>query len=75
MGTCKLDHSVEDVRKKLQEQQSYLPESIVNKLETFLNEQVDQQMLNELFHLLKKYDLASPDEQATRNDAFLNLLA
>jgi hypothetical protein len=66
MGECRLDHSLEDVRNKLNEQSPYLPEEIAQGLASFLDERLDQKTLNEIFHLLKKYDLAAPEERAER---------
>ncbi|MED1724507.1 hypothetical protein [Brevibacillus parabrevis] len=66
MGECKLDHSKEDVQKKLAEQAPYLSEQRVGQLQGMLAGELDQERLNELFHLLKKYDLASPEERLVR---------
>ncbi|WP_078555597.1 group-specific protein [Bacillus alkalicellulosilyticus] len=73
MGECKLDHSLEDVKKKLEQQQSFLPVSLVQKCEAFLEQEPTQLQLNELFHLLKKYDLATKVEQQERNKAIEQL--
>lgn len=67
MGECKIDHSQEDVMKKLESQQDYLPELLSKDLTLFLMSEPSQETLNELFHLLKKYDLASNEEQEQRN--------
>lgn len=74
MGTCPLDHSVQDVLKKLEEQTPYLPEKLVVSLRAFLDEPLSQETLNETFHLLKKYDLAGADEQQKRNSKLKALL-
>ncbi|MGM0714235.1 hypothetical protein [Brevibacillus parabrevis] len=66
MGECKLDHSKEDVQKKLAEQAPYLSEQRVGQFQGMLAGELDQERLNELFHLLKKYDLASPEERLVR---------
>lgn len=66
MGECKLDHSHEDVVKKLAEQAPYLSELRVKQFQSQLNGELSQERLNELFHLLKKYDLASPEERLER---------
>jgi hypothetical protein len=66
MGECRLNHSLEDVRNKWKEQSPYLPKEISERLAAFLDERLDQATLNEIFHLLKKYDLASPEERADR---------
>ncbi|MBY0087512.1 50S ribosomal protein L7ae [Brevibacillus brevis] len=66
MGECKLDHSHEDVLKKLAEQAPHLSELRVSQFKNKLNSELSQERLNELFHLLKKYDLASPEERQER---------
>jgi hypothetical protein len=74
MGECKLDHNLEDVRKKLAEQSPFLPTSIAQQLEAYLKPDVGQATLNEIFHLLKKYDLASREERADRERKLHELL-
>ncbi|ELK42997.1 hypothetical protein P4U99_17385 [Brevibacillus agri] len=66
MGECKLDHSKEDVQKKLAEQAPFLSEERVGQFQRMLEGELSQERLNELFHLLKKYDLASPEERLAR---------
>lgn len=75
MSTCNIDHSKEDVHKKLESQKAFLPEELYLSGLTFLKEEKNQQELNELFHLLKKYDLAPKEEQEKRNDALQSLLS
>ncbi|ADC48339.1 hypothetical protein BpOF4_01355 [Alkalihalophilus pseudofirmus OF4] len=67
MSSCKLDHPLEDVENKLGSQKEYLPEEIYSGCRTFLKTKPSQLELNELFHLLKKYDLSSEEEQLLRN--------
>jgi len=67
MGKCNIDHSREDVVKKLKSQELFLPEGLAGKLGSFLKKEHDQETLNELFHLLKKYDLASEAERKERD--------
>ncbi|QRG65106.1 50S ribosomal protein L7ae [Brevibacillus choshinensis] len=74
MGECKLDHSVEDVQKKLAEQSPFLPQEKVEQLRAWLETKQSQEGLNELFHLLKKYDLATPEERALREEKMALLL-
>jgi hypothetical protein len=62
-----LDHDLEDVTKKLSEQKPYLPEDLFVASNQLLVQRPDQNTLNKLFHLLKKYDLASKEEQTERN--------
>lgn len=73
MSHCPIDHSLADVQKKLGEQQAYLPVEIHDKCQQFLTETRSQETLNEVFHLLKKYDLASDEVKAERNKAFEEL--
>lgn len=74
MGECKLDHSVEDVQKKLAEQVPFLPGNKVEQLGALLETNLTQEQLNELFHLLKKYDLATPEERSKREEQMELLL-
>ncbi|KQL49926.1 50S ribosomal protein L7ae [Brevibacillus choshinensis] len=74
MGECKLDHTVEDVQKKLAEQASFLPQKRVEQLQALLETELSQERLNELFHLLKKYDLATPEKRAQREEKMALLL-
>ncbi|MFS0861258.1 hypothetical protein [Fredinandcohnia sp. 179-A 10B2 NHS] len=74
MSTCNIDHSKEDVHKKLESQKAFLPEELYLLGITFFKEDKSQQELNELFHLLKKYDLATNEEQVKRNTALQDLL-
>ncbi|MEH7382315.1 hypothetical protein V7138_17780 [Bacillus sp. JJ1533] len=73
MSTCNIDHSKEDVSKKLQSQENFLPKELYNKAAQFLETERTQLTLNELFHLLKKYDLAPKEEQQERNHAMEKL--
>ena len=67
MSKCTMDHSLEDVRNKLVEQSAFLPQEVHEQCQLFLDEQLNQIVLNEVFHLLKKYDLASEEEREQRN--------
>ncbi len=73
MSTCNIDHSKDDVVKKLQSQKSFLPKELYNKAAQFLEHEQTQLTLNELFHLLKKYDLVAEEEQQKRNLAMVEL--
>jgi citrate synthase len=66
MSECKLDHTHEDVQKKYESQKEYLPEEMVPLFEEFFSKEHTQDILNEVFHLLKKYDLASEEEKSER---------
>ncbi|WP_053366648.1 hypothetical protein [Bacillus sp. FJAT-27245] len=75
MGKCNLDHSLEDVRKKYETQKGFLPSTIYDAFEAKLQGAPEQTTLNELFHLLKKYDLASGEERALRNSELIRILS
>ncbi|KIL76716.1 hypothetical protein [Bacillus badius] len=68
MGQCNIDHSQEEVIQKLESQREFLPPSLYEDLHVFLQSRHAQHTLNELFHLFKKYDLASREEQEDRNE-------
>jgi hypothetical protein len=68
MSECKLDHSLAEVQVKLEDQRPYLPEALFLSITDVLLEPQSQDRLNELFHLLKKYDLATEEEQIARNE-------
>ena len=74
MGTCNLDHSTEDVRKKFEAQMEWLPEDVCALFDDFLNGNQTQENLNDMFHLLKKYDLADKAEREDRNKKIRFLL-
>ncbi|WP_301109900.1 hypothetical protein [Sporosarcina sp.] len=74
MSRCTIDHSHEDTLKKLQEQQEYLPDNLVERCGMFLRKPLGQETLNEVFHLLKKYDLAEEIERLERNRQLEKLL-
>lgn len=68
MSECKLNHSQEDVRSKYESQEAFLPEDMVPLFEQFFLKEHTQDLLNEVFHLLKKYDLASAEDRNERNN-------
>lgn len=68
MSECKLDHSHADVKNKFESQAAFLPEEMKQLFEQFFAEEHSQDLLNDVFHLLKKYDLASEEEKSTRNN-------
>jgi len=74
MAECKLDHSQGDVQKKLAEQSSYLPTALAVGLKEIVNKPLTQAELNELFHLLKKYDLATQEERVQRDEQLRRFL-
>ena len=55
-------------------QKPFLFNDLFNKIEGFLLTERTQSQLNELFHLLKKYDLTSKEEQIERNAKLLELV-
>lgn len=68
---CNIDHSIEDVMNKLESQKSFLSEVIFKEVKGFLQGNHSQEILNDVFHLLKKYDLVSEEERETRNTQLL----
>ncbi|MEC5425533.1 hypothetical protein QGM71_18805 [Virgibacillus sp. C22-A2] len=75
MGACNIDHSYEDVMKKLKSQEAFLSVELSVKLHHFLERVHPQETMNELFHLLKKYDLSSKEEQEERNNKMISLIS
>ncbi|HDX9651975.1 MULTISPECIES: hypothetical protein [Bacillus] len=71
---CNIDHSMEDVMSKLESQKSFLPEVIFKELKVFLRGNHSQKILNDIFHLLKKYDLVSEEEREMRNTQLLLII-
>jgi hypothetical protein len=68
MSECKLDHSHEDVKSKYESQADYLPAELIPLFEQFFAKEHTQDLLNEVFHLLKKYDLSTEEERLVRNN-------
>ncbi|AUM65500.1 group-specific protein [Brevibacillus laterosporus] len=75
MGECKLDHSQADVLQKWADQQTYLPKALAEQIHVFLQKELPQSTLNELFHALKKYDWAEESEREARNKKLLDLIS
>ena len=75
MGRCTIDHTLEDVQQKLSEQSAFMPRELVIEVGDSLVEGADQEFLNEIFHLLKKYDLVEEDERLERNIKMKNLIS
>ena len=73
MSSCKLDHTLEDVKSKLSNQKLFLPKDLFVGSSQLLERNPNQLKLNELFHLLKKYDLATEVEKNDRNDGIRKL--
>lgn len=74
MSRCNLDHSLEEVKKKFDSQSEFLPEALMELFTLFFEKEHSQERLNEVFHILKKYDLASDEEKLARNDKLLLVL-
>ncbi len=74
MGKCTIDHTLEDVKQKLAEQSAFMPRELVMEVGDSLSEAANQSYLNEVFHLLKKYDLADVNERETRNEKLSDLV-
>lgn len=74
MGKCTIDHSYGDVMTKLECQSPYMPDELVQDTYRFLQQTITQETLNELFHLLKKYDLASEEVRQERNAGLQKLI-
>ena len=68
MSECKLDHNHNDVKSKYESQASFLPEEMKPLFTHFFEKEHTQELLNEVFHLLKKYDLASEEEKENRKN-------
>ncbi|PEJ07371.1 group-specific protein [Bacillus wiedmannii] len=71
---CNIDHSMEDVMNKLESQKSFLSKEILTGLKGFLQGNHSQEILNDIFHLLKKYDLVSEEEREMRNTQLLLII-
>ncbi|MBH0161749.1 MULTISPECIES: group-specific protein [Fictibacillus] len=74
MGKCTIDHTLEDVKQKLAEQSAFMPRELVMEVGDSLSDDSDQTYLNEVFHLLKKYDLADESEREKRNGKLSDLV-
>ena len=68
MSECKLNHTLEDVKNKYEAQVDFLPEDMRELFNQFFTRVHTQELLNEVFHLLKKYDLTSVEEKNNRNN-------
>jgi hypothetical protein len=74
MSKCTIDHTLEDVKQKLAEQSAFMPRELVMEVGDSLSDDSDQTYLNEVFHLLKKYDLADESEREERNAKLIELV-
>ncbi|WP_458412927.1 hypothetical protein ACNQFZ_19270 [Schinkia sp. CFF1] len=71
---CEINHTKEDVYKKLESQRGFLPTELYLKIESYIQTNLSQETLNEIFHLLKKYDLAGDAEQQERNEVLKTMI-
>ena len=74
MSECKLNHTQEEVKIKYESQAAFLPEDMKGLFQQFFLKEHSQELLNEVFHLLKKYDLAPSEEKNQRNNRFYLVL-
>ncbi|SFA88169.1 MULTISPECIES: group-specific protein [unclassified Bacillus (in: firmicutes)] len=74
MSTCNLDHSHEDVKKKYESQAAFLPAEINSLFKGYLEKKHTQLELNEVFHLLKKYDISPVEVRGIKNEQLLQIL-
>lgn len=74
MGKCNVDHSLEDVKKKYESQLSFLPDELKPLFDEFFQNEHTQELLNEVFHLLKKFDLVSKVEQDERIEKLMLII-
>jgi len=74
MSECKLNHTQEDVKSKYESQAAFLPENMKDLFKQFFEKEHTQELLNEVFHLLKKYDLAPSEEKNERNNRLYMVL-
>jgi hypothetical protein len=74
MSSCNIDHSVGDVQKKYEAQKEFLPVELQELFQPFFTKPHSQETLNEVFHLLKKYDLSNEAERLSRNEKLLFIL-
>lgn len=72
-SSCPIDHTPEQVKEKLESQHPFLPTNIYDKAAGLLRQEQPQETLNDLFHLLKKYDLAEARERKSRDEKILAL--
>lgn len=74
LSECKENHSHEDVKSKFESQAEFLPTDLKPSFKLFFEKEHTQDILNDAFHLLKKYDLASDEEKMVRNARLYTLL-
>ena len=67
MDPSTVDHSLKDVSRSLERQSQYMPAHLYFQLEELLNWSLDQEVVNQLYALLKKYDVLTDIEREERN--------
>lgn len=67
MDPSTVDHSIEDVSRRLERQSQCMPAHLYFQLEELLNWSLEQEVVNQLYALLKKYDVLTDIEREERN--------
>lgn len=67
MDPSTVDHSINDVSRRLERQSQCMPAHLYFQLEELLNWPLEQEVLNQLYALLKKYDVLTDIEREERN--------
>ncbi len=67
MDPSTVDHSIEDVSRRLERQSQCMPAHLYFQLEELLNWSLEQEVVNQLYALLKKYDVLTDIEREVRN--------
>ena len=62
-----VDHSIEDVSRRLERQSQCMPAHLYFQLEELLNWSLEQEVVNQLYALLKKYEGLTDIEREERN--------
>lgn len=67
MDPSTVNHSIEDVSRRLERQSQFMPAHLYFQFEELLNWPLDQEIVNQLYVLLKKYDALTDGEREERN--------
>ena len=68
------DHSNEDVWRRLERQSQWMPAQLYYQFEELLSLHLEQPILNELYQVLKKYDVLTDIERDERNESIQMLI-
>ncbi|HAL00412.1 MAG TPA: hypothetical protein DCP50_05465 [Exiguobacterium sp.] len=68
------DHSIEDVWRRLERQSQWMPAQFYYQFEELLSLHLEQPILNELYQVLKKYDVLTDIERDERNESIQMLI-